>query len=155
MINVEFVPVSPKFVLPKYATSGSACFDVQFLPFVEVLEDGTPVEIVLLPGQRVLLPLGFIVEVPAGYEMELRPRSGLAFKNGITVLNSPGCIDSDFRGEVQALVINHGGEPFTFTPGMRIAQAKISQVPPVVLSIKDTITQTDRASGGFGSTGIL
>ncbi len=110
--------------------------------------------LVLSPGQRALVPTGFIFEVPDGYEAQIRPRSGLAFKNGLTCLNTPGTIDSDYRGEVKVLLINHGSEDFLITRGMRIAQMVIAPVTQArVFEATDT-SETTRGSGGFGSTGV-
>jgi dUTP pyrophosphatase len=116
------------------------------------VDDGAP--LVLAPGKRALAPTGFIFEVPEGFEAQIRPRSGLAFKNGITCLNTPGTIDSDYRGEVKVLLINLGEEPFEISRGMRIAQMVIAPVTQVrVAEITETST-TARGAGGFGSTGV-
>ena len=109
--------------------------------------------LVLQPGARALVPTGFVFEIPAGYEGQIRPRSGLAFKHGITCLNTPGTIDADYRGEVQVLLINHGGEPFEITRGMRIAQMVIAPVTQVGVAEGELASETARGGGGFGSTG--
>ncbi|GAA0134202.1 dUTP diphosphatase [Paenibacillus sp. YSY-4.3] len=110
-------------------------------------------EIVLQPGQRTLIPTGFALAMPAGLEAQIRPRSGLAFKHGITCLNTPGTIDADYRGEVKVLLINHGDEPFTFRRGERIAQMVFQVVPEVNLVQVDELSETVRGAGGFGHTG--
>lgn len=109
--------------------------------------------IVLEPGQWKLLATGFAMELPAGYEAQVRPRSGLALKHGITVLNSPGTIDSDYRGEIGVILINHGEKPHTIEPGDRIAQMVISQVIPSSFSEVANLEDSERGQGGFGSTG--
>ncbi len=133
--------------LPSYETSGAAGMDLR-----AAVDNGAP--LVLAPGKRALVPTGFIFEVPEGFEAQIRPRSGLAFKNGITCLNTPGTIDSDYRGEVKVLLINLGEEPFEISRGMRIAQMVIAPVTQVrVAEITETST-TARGAGGFGSTGV-
>ncbi len=131
--------------LPSYETSGAAGMD---------LRAAVDTPMILQPGERALVPTGFIFEIPAGYEAQIRPRSGLAFKNGITCLNSPGTIDSDYRGEVKALLINHGAEPFVIERGMRIAQMVIAPVTQVTVFEASETTDTLRGTGGFGSTGV-
>jgi dUTP pyrophosphatase len=110
-----------------------------------------PVE--LAPGARALLPTGFVIELPQGYEAQVRPRSGLAQKRGVTLLNSPGTIDADYRGEVMVLLINHGSEKFTIRRGDRIAQLVIAPVNHVEIVAVETLGATERGPGGFGSTG--
>ncbi len=133
--------------LPRQQTEGSAGFDVRAY---------TPNhDIVLASGERRLVPLGFAMALTSGYEAQIRPRSGLAYKHGVTVLNSPGTIDSDYRGEVKVLLINHHcTDPFTVRHGDRVAQMVIAKlaVPHEILTV-DTLDSTDRGSGGFGSTG--
>lgn len=133
--------------LPSYETSGSSGMDLR----AAVAEDR---EIVLLPGRRTLVPTGLIFEIPTGLEVQIRPRSGLAFKHGITCLNTPGTIDSDFRGEIKVLLINLGDEDFRIQRGMRIAQAVVSPVLQVNIEVRSEISETSRGAGGFGSTGI-
>ncbi len=111
--------------------------------------------IVLAPGARVLVPTGFVLELPPGFEAQVRPRSGLALRQGITVLNSPGTIDADYRGEVMVLLINLGGAPFEIRRGERIAQLVVAPVSQAVLAEVSDVTGTARGSGGFGSTGTL
>ncbi len=130
--------------LPQYQTEHSAGMD---LP-AAVLEPVT-----LVAGARTLVPTGFVLELPHGHEAQVRPRSGLALKHGVTVLNSPGTIDADYRGEVQVLLANFGGEPFVITRGMRIAQLVIAPVTQVMLEERNLPGTTARGDGGFGSTG--
>lgn len=107
----------------------------------------------LAPGARALIPTGFAMELPEGYEAQIRPRSGLAFKHGVTVLNAPGTIDADYRGEVKVLLINLGDEPFRIERGMRIAQLVIQPVSHATLIEADELSTSERGTGGFGSTG--
>jgi len=109
--------------------------------------------IALHPGERMLIPTGFSMELPYGWEAQIRPRSGLAFKHGITVLNAPGTIDSDYRGEVKVLLINLGNEPFIIEPGMRIAQMVIAPVQQAKFIEVEELSESHRGEGGFGSTG--
>src|SRR5687768_33619 len=134
-----------KHPLPQYATVLSAGLDLK----ADLNEP-----IVLKPLQRQLISTGLFIELPAGYEAQIRPRSGLAFKSGVTVLNSPGTIDADYRGEVKVLLVNLGEAPFVIERGMRVAQllvAPVLRVEPVEVV---TVNQTTRAAGGFGSTGL-
>jgi dUTP pyrophosphatase len=108
----------------------------------------------LSPNQRVLVPTGLIFEIPQGYEIQIRPRSGLAFKNGVTCLNTPGTIDSDYRGEIKVLLINLGLEEFEISRGMRIAQMVVAPVTQAKLLETNELGETDRGAGGFGSTGV-
>src|SRR6056297_471473 len=110
--------------------------------------------VILQPGERILVPAGFQMAIPKGYEAQIRPRSGIAYKHGITMLNSPGTIDSDYRGEVKVLAINHGSEPFTISHGDRIAQMVIAPVSQAVIMEVETLDKTERNEGGFGSTGV-
>ncbi len=129
---------------PAYGTEHSAGLD---------LSAAIVADIVLEPMARVLVPAGFIMALPEGYEAQIRPRSGLAYKNGITVLNTPGTIDADYRGEVKVLLINLSNEPFTITAGMRIAQMVVAPYTKVSLCKVDSVSETVRGVGGFGSTG--
>jgi dUTP pyrophosphatase len=131
--------------LPAYASTLAAGADVK----AYITE-----AVVLDPGQRALIPTGLKFAIPEGFEIQLRPRSGLAFKYGITVLNSPGTIDADYRGELGVILINCGTEPFTVTPGMRIAQIVLAPVWTAEFEIQENLNMTTRGSGGFGHTGI-
>ncbi len=130
--------------LPHYATAGSAGMD---------LAAAVECDLVLAPGARALVPTGFAIALPEGYEAQIRPRSGLAAKNGVTVLNAPGTVDSDYRGEVKVCLINHGEAPFTLRRGHRIAQMVVAPVSRVAWRAADTLEATARDDGGFGSTG--
>ncbi len=133
--------------LPAYETAGAAGMD---------LRAAVPADqpMILSPGKRALVPTGFIFEIPAGYEAQIRPRSGLAFKHGITCLNTPGTIDSDYRGEVKVLLVNLGDEDFVIERGMRIAQMVIAPVTQVSVHEVHETSETARGAGGFGSTGV-
>jgi dUTP pyrophosphatase len=131
--------------LPAYATAGAAGLDLQA---------ACAEAIVLRPGARALVPTGLAIAVPAGFEAQIRPRSGLAIKHGITCLNSPGTIDSDYRGEVQVILANLGSEPFTIERGARIAQLVLAAFARVEWQQVAALDGTMRGSGGFGSTGI-
>lgn len=133
--------------LPAYETAGAAGLDLR-----AAVAENSP--LVLSPGDRLLVPTGFIFEVPEGFEAQIRPRSGLAFKNGITCLNTPGTIDSDYRGEVKVLLVNLGREPFEITRGMRIAQMVIAPVVQAEVTEALETSETARGGGGFGSTGV-
>ena len=133
--------------LPAYETAGAAGMDLR-----AAVADAEPLH--LLPGKRALVPTGFVMEIPHGFEAQIRPRSGLAFKNGITCLNTPGTIDSDYRGEVKVLLINLGDEEFVITRGMRIAQMVIAPVTQMRVSEVAETSDTARGAGGFGSTGV-
>ncbi len=132
--------------LPQYQTSGAAGVD---LPAALELHE----TIILRPGARALVPTGLALEIPLGFEAQIRPRSGLAMRHGITVLNAPGTIDSDYRGEVKVLLINHGQDEFTITRGERIAQMVLAQVCQANLVNVVSLCDSERGSGGFGSTG--
>jgi dUTP pyrophosphatase len=135
-------------VPPCYQTDGAAGLDLAAAPPPE-----TPV-IVIAPGQRALVPTGIAVAIPPGYEGQVRPRSGLAVRAGVTVLNAPGTIDSDYRGEVGVILQNHGHEPFTVRAGDRIAQLVVAPVARVVVEVVETLDETGRGAGGFGHTGM-
>jgi dUTP pyrophosphatase len=131
--------------LPEYKSGRSAGLD---------LCAAIPARLTLEPGERELVPTGFAIALPAGYEGQVRPRSGLALHHGVTVLNSPGTIDADFRGEVGVVLINHGRAPFLIEPKMRIAQLIISPVEQVDVELVVELDDTARGAGGYGSTGV-
>jgi len=131
--------------LPKYETSGSAGMDLR----AYISEP-----IILGPLERALVPTGLHIELPQGYEAQIRARSGLASKRGLTMLNSPGTIDSDYRGEIKCIVVNLSNEPQTIEPGERIAQMIIARYEQVGWEEVETLEETNRSSGGFGSTGV-
>ena len=130
--------------LPHYATSGSAGLDL-----IAAVEE----EIILLPGQRAAIPCGIAIELPHGYEAQVRPRSGLSLNQGVTVLNAPGTIDSDYRGEIKAILINHGDQVFVITRGHKIAQMVIARHEQAELVEVEALSDSARGAGGFGSTG--
>ena len=131
--------------LPRYETADAAGVDV--LAAIDA-------DVVIRAGMRALIPTGIAVALPSGYEWQLRPRSGLAFKHGISLPNTPGTIDADYRGEVKVLLINHGDTDFVVSRGMRIAQAVLAPVWRATLQVVDTLDDTARGTGGFGSTGV-
>jgi dUTP pyrophosphatase len=145
LVAVQRLPHGADLPLPAYATAQSAGLDLM----AAVANDVT-----LQPGARQLIPTGLAIALPAGFEAQVRPRSGLALKHGITVLNSPGTIDADYRGEVQVLLINHGQAPFVIKRGDRIAQMVVAPVTQIVWNVVQELDQTERGSGGYGSTGI-
>ncbi|MCK4934407.1 MAG: dUTP diphosphatase [Simkaniaceae bacterium] len=130
--------------LPRYATDGAAGAD---------LKAAIKESFFLPPSESTLIPTGLRFAIPSGYEIQIRPRSGLAYKNQITVLNSPGTIDADYRGEVGVIIINHGKETFEITPGMRIAQMVLTPVIQAEFILEETLVSTTRGEGGFGHTG--
>ncbi|WP_310496240.1 dUTP diphosphatase [Sandarakinorhabdus sp.] len=144
-ISITRLPHGGGLDLPAYATPGAAGMDA----LAAVTDD-----VVMAPGARFAVPLGFAMAIPPGYEVQVRPRSGLALKHGITVPNSPGTIDSDYRGEVKALIINLGDEPFTVTRGMRICQLVPAAVTRAGWQEVADLDATARGAGGFGSTGV-
>ncbi len=147
MIELRFkqLPHARDLPLPAYESKSAAGMDVR-----AALSES----VTLNPGERALIPTGLQMALPEGYEAQVRPRSGLAIRNGITMLNSPGTIDADYRGEVKVIAINHGSESFTIHHGDRIAQMVIA--PVVQLEIRDVkeLDDTERGTGGFGSTGV-
>ncbi|GES50750.1 deoxyuridine 5'-triphosphate nucleotidohydrolase [Rhizobium sp. NBRC 114257] len=146
-LNLVRLPHGEGLELPAYETKGAAGMDLR-----AAIDDGATLTIA--PWNRVLVPTGFVFEVPEGFEAQIRPRSGLAFKHGITCLNSPGTVDSDYRGEVKVLLANLSEEPFEITRGMRIAQMVIAPVMQVRIAEIAEISETTRGAGGFGSTGV-
>ena len=143
-VAVKRLPHSEGLPLPAYATPGAAGIDL----LAAIGED-----ITLAPGDRRLIPTGLAIALPPGYELQVRPRSGLALKNGITMPNTPGTVDEDYRGELQVIIMNAGHAPFTITRGMRIAQAVLAPVIRIAWQEVDTLPETTRGTGGFGSTG--
>jgi len=143
-IAIQRLPGADDLPMPKYATAQAAGMD---------LCAAVKADVVLAPGARAIIPTGYAIALPPGYEAQVRPRSGLAAKNGVTVLNSPGTIDADYRGEVGVILINHGTEPFTVTRGLRIAQMVIATYAMVTWTETAALPETARGAGGFGSTG--
>ena len=145
-IDIRQLPHAEGLALPAYQSAHAAGLDL-----VAAVPEGAPM--MLAPGQYALVPTGLTIALPPGYEAQVRPRSGLAAKHGVTVLNSPGTIDADYRGEIGVLLINHGAAPFTIRRGERIAQMVIASVVRAELVPVISLSATDRGSGGFGSTG--
>ena len=145
-VAVRVMKLHPAARLPAYMTGGAAGLDL-----CAVVPESEP--IALAPGDRVLVGTGLAFAIPEGYEAQIRPRSGLAYKYGITVLNSPGTIDSDYRGEVKVLLVNHGKETFDVRLGERVAQMVLARVERAELSEVISLDDTDRGAGGYGSTG--
>ena len=143
-IDIAVLPHGKDLPLPRYATDGAAGMDI-----AAAVE--TALE--LAPGERAALPTGFCLAIPRGYEIQVRPRSGLAIRHGVTVANAPGTIDSDYRGEVKVLLINLGQESFTINRGDRIAQMVVAAVTKAGFTPVDQLDATERGAGGFGSTG--
>lgn len=141
-VTVRVKRLHPDAVIPKAARRGDVAFDLYSV-----------IDYKLEPGERYAVPTGIAVEIPQGYEGQVRPRSGLAMRDGITVLNTPGTIDSGYRGEVKTIIMNHGTTPFKITKGMRISQLAIRPVPDVQFIEVDELSDTERGEGGFGSTG--
>jgi len=144
-VSVVQLPHGTDMDLPHYATEHAAGMDLM------AAIDGT---ITLEPGKRTIVPTGLSIALPVGYEAQVRPRSGLAAKNGVTVANAPGTIDADYRGEVGVILVNLGDEPFVIERGMRIAQMVVAPVTTITWAKTDTLLDTERGSGGFGSTGL-
>ncbi|MAI09969.1 MAG: dUTP diphosphatase [Rhodospirillaceae bacterium] len=145
ILDVQRLPHGAGLPLPEHATELAAGVDL-----VAAIDD----TITLTPGERQIIPTGLAIALPPGYEAQIRPRSGLAAKNGITLVNSPGTIDADYRGEIGVILINQGQESFTVERGMRIAQMVVAPVTGFTWNEQEELGTTDRGAGGFGSTGI-
>lgn len=146
-VNIQILPHGEGLKLPEYETKNSAGMDL-----MAATAEGE--DLVLKVGARLLVPTGFAMALADGFEAQVRPRSGLAWKNGVTVLNSPGTIDADYRGEVKVILINHGDEDFIINRGMRIAQMVIAPVTQIAWNKCESLDETARGAGGFGSTGV-
>ncbi|MEK9853631.1 MAG: dUTP diphosphatase [Rhodobiaceae bacterium] len=144
-LPIQTLPHFGNLQLPAYESPGAAGMDV-----AAAIES----DIVIAPGERHAVPTGFAMAVPAGHEVQIRPRSGLALRHGVTIANAPGTIDSDYRGEVSIILINLGESPFTVSRGMRIAQMVVAPVIQASPMRVDRLDATDRGDGGFGSTGV-
>lgn len=144
-VAVRRLPHAADLPLPAYATPGSAGLDLQA---------AVAAPLTLAPGARDAIPTGLAIALPEGWEAQVRPRSGLALKSGITVLNSPGTVDADYRGEIKVILINLGDAPFVIGRGDRIAQLVVAPVTQLVWQETETLPETMRGSGGFGSTGV-
>ena len=145
MVTVKISRIDPRVQLPEYASEGAAGMDLR--AFLDA-------DLSIPPLGRVKVPTGLRLEIPQGFEAQVRPRSGLAIKYGVTVLNSPGTIDSDYRGDLEIILVNLGAEIFTVKNGVRIAQLVIAPVSRAAVEETDTLSVTERGAGGFGSTGI-
>lgn len=143
-MKIKVINKSP-FDLPAYATAGSAGLD---------LRANIEKSILLVPGQRTLVKTGIFMALPEGYEAQIRPRSGLALKHGISIVNSPGTIDADYRGEIGVILINHGDAAFEINPGERICQMVINKFEQIEWEPTDTLDETERGAGGYNSTGV-
>ncbi len=144
-VKLQQLPHGTSLPLPEYATLHSAGVDL-----MAAIES----DIVLKSLERKLIPTGIAIALPDNFEAQIRPRSGLAFKNGVSVANTPGTIDADYRGEIKVLLINLGADDFTVTPGMRIAQMVVAPVSRVTFEVASSLDESDRGAGGFGSTGV-
>ena len=145
MTKILIKKLSKEAIIPKYETSGSSGMDISA---------NLDKEVEIFPGEKAIIPSGFSLSIPQGFEIQIRPRSGLAAKSGISVLNTPGTIDADYRGEIKVILINLSKEKFTVQNGMRIAQMIVSPVVQAKLEEVEELPKTSRGSGGFGSTGI-
>lgn len=145
MIRVKIKKLHPQAVIPTYMTEHAAGLDLCTVIDAPVM---------LAPGERTLLPTGLAMEIPPGFEGQVRPRSGLALKKGVALVNSPGTIDADYRGEIGIIIINHGVEPVEILPGDRVAQLIIAPVTQAILVEADDLNDSVRSSGGFGHTGV-
>ena len=144
-VTVQICRLRDDAIVPQYMTDYAAGLD---------LCAALDLTVNLSPGDRMLIPTGLAMAIPVGYEGQVRPRSGLALKKGITLVNSPGTIDADYRGEIGVIMINHGDAPFVINHGDRIAQLLISPVTHATLQVVDALEETERGSGGFGHTGV-
>ena len=145
-MQIRILKKHPDAIVPQYATSGASGLD---------LHARIPHDIYLQPGVRFTCPVGIGIELPEGFDAQVRPRSGLAMKHGVTVLNSPGTVDADYRGEICAILINHGDQAFKIEPNQRVAQLVIAPVVRVELVETDVLAETLRGAGGFGHTGSM
>jgi dUTP pyrophosphatase len=145
-IEIRQLPHGEGLALPAYQSAHAAGLDL-----LAAVPDGSP--LILAPGTHALVPTGLTIALPPGYEAQVRPRSGLAAKHGVTVLNAPGTVDADYRGEIGVLLINHGAKPFPIQRGERIAQMVIASVVRAELVAATSLSATERGEGGFGSTG--
>ncbi len=143
-LRVKYVGAADRVPPPTYYSDAASGLD---------LHAAIPASITLQPGERELVPTGYAIELPPGHEGQVRPRSGLALHHGVTVLNAPGTVDEDYRGELGVVLINHGREPFVIEKGMRIAQLVVAPVAKVDVEVVSALSDTGRGEGGYGSTG--
>ncbi len=144
-VRVLRLPHGEDIELPRYMTEGAAAAD---------LRAAVDSPVAIAPGAIAMVPTGLAIEIPPGWELQIRPRSGLAVKHGVTVINAPATIDADYRGEVKIALVNHGPAPFTIERGMRIAQVLLARVTRVAWEEADALTPTARGAGGFGHSGV-
>ena len=144
MTKIQIKKISHEVLTPKYETPGSSGMDLA--AFIKQ-------DVIINPGDKVIIPTGFSLSIPMGYEVQIRPRSGLAAKKGITVLNTPGTIDSDYRGEIKVILINLSRDKFTIKNGERIAQMVFCPITQIIIEEVKELSETERGLGGFGSTG--
>jgi dUTP pyrophosphatase len=144
-VDIQRLPHGADLALPAYQTDGAAGLD---------LLAAFDADVILAPGARILVPTGVAIALPDGYEAQVRPRSGLAARHGVTVLNAPGTVDADYRGEVKVLLINLGDAPFAITRGLRVAQLVVAPVARIAWQERAALPASGRAAGGFGSTGV-
>ena len=150
-LKIRYSPgADTEMPMPKYETNGSSGADLR-ANFPETIRNHGKI---LMPGCRALIPVGLMIEIPKGHEVQIRPRSGLAIKNGITILNSPGTIDSDYRGEISVILFNSGIDQFNISHGDRIAQMVVATVVQARFEVSSALAETGRGATGFGSTGI-
>ena len=145
MTKIQIKKLSNEVLTPKYETSGSSGMDIA--AYIEK-------EVIINPGEKALIPTGFSLSIPQGYEVQIRPRSGLAAKKGVTILNTPGTIDSDYRGEIKVILINLSKDKFFVKKGERIAQMVVCPIQQVIIEEVSELSETNRGIGGFGSTGV-
>ena len=143
MVIVKIKKLSEKAILPSYKHKGDAGFDLHSID-----------SYLVKPGNRCLVSTGLVFEIPEGYELQIRPRSGLAIKSGISLVNTPGTLDAGYRGELKIILINHGGDDFEINPGDRIAQAILNKIDFAEIVEVGELSESERGSGGFGSTGV-
>ena len=153
MSTLKFKKIDDRAIIPQYKTKGAAAFDFHGIISEKDCMGEETDKIVLSSGKQVVIRTGLSVSIPEGWEIQIRPRSGNAFKNGITVTNSPGTIDSDYRGEIKIILLNTGENPFPIKHGDRIAQGKFSEAIQAEIIEVDELDSTERGQGGFGSTG--
>ena len=145
VVRVLRLPHGRDLELPRYMTAGAAAADIR---------SAVDAPLVIAPGAIAMVPTGLAIEIPPGWELQIRPRSGLAVQHGVTVINAPATIDADYRGEVRVGLVNHGPDPFTIERGMRIAQVLLAPVTRVAWEEAETLTETARGGGGFGHSGV-
>ena len=152
-VTLKMKKYDPNAIIPKYAHEGDAGFDFTAIINEKDTMGNWADDILVAPGEKYIVRTGISMAIPKGYEVQVRPRSGLAYKHGITIINSPGTIDSTFRGEILIILLNTGNEPFKIETGDRIAQGVVSKIPKAEILEVEELDETERGAGGFGSTG--